>query len=74
MVRKQQLFSVRREIVPYKKFKKRGGEPFFKCILGGAYTLSARLKLSAGSASEHSEAGRPDGQFQSGRTMFAHLT
>ena len=28
MVRKQQLFSVLGEIVPYKKFKKRGGEPF----------------------------------------------
>ena len=36
MVRKQQLFSVLGEIVPYKKFKKRGGEPFFTCILGGA--------------------------------------
>ena len=35
MVRKQQLFSVLGEIVPYKKFKKRGGEPFFTCILGG---------------------------------------
>ena len=36
MVRKQQLFSVLGEIVPYKKFKKRGGEPFFTCISGGA--------------------------------------
>ena len=35
MVRKQQLFSVLGEIVPYKKFKKRGGEPFFTSISGG---------------------------------------
>ena len=47
MVRKQQLFSVLGEIVPYKKFKKRGGgrtifymyfrggKPFFTSISGG---------------------------------------
>ena len=39
MVRKQQLFSVLGEIVPYKKFKKRGGEPFFTCILRGGETF-----------------------------------
>ena len=32
----KQLFSVLGEIVPYKKFKKRGGEPFFTCVLRGA--------------------------------------
>ena len=31
----KQLFSVLGEIVPYKKFKKRRGEPFFTCVLRG---------------------------------------
>ena len=39
MVRKQQLFSVRREIVPYKKFKKRGGRTIFYMYFRGANHL-----------------------------------